>query len=87
MSRGCTEQVPPIPGRGTLESWPHLSLEATRWRVGSEPHPGSTMELSLVARVRVSQPEGISVGDLTLAVRKTSHKVMSMRQLALSIIS
>lgn len=48
---------------GRLESCPSPLLEE-----GSVPQVGSTVELALVAWVRVSCPEGIKAGELLLSL-------------------
>lgn len=57
MSRGYSELSLPLTGCGTLESQPHFSQEAALERIASVPCPGSTVELSRVAKAKVDQPQ------------------------------
>lgn len=53
--------------------------------VGPAPHPGSTMELVMVAGVWVSWPECVSVGELISAVWRATHGVIHTGELFLSL--
>lgn len=58
--------APPFTGFSDVKSWPHLSPAAALGRAVCVSGPGSKVELVLVAGVWVSQPRGMSVGELTL---------------------
>lgn len=54
MSRGCAELILSLIGCSALESWPHLSPATAFRRVGPEPYPGCTVDMTLVVGVLVS---------------------------------
>lgn len=77
LAHSTTENMEKSLG-GAVCNWPRPSRDAELWSAGPisheaavlrraspEPHPGSIVELALEAGVLVSQPEGMSVGELT----------------------
>lgn len=65
MSRGYSELSLPLTGCDTLESQPHFSQEAALERIAPVPCPGSTIQLSRVAKAKVDQPKSIGMGEMT----------------------
>lgn len=61
-SRGYAELSLPLTDCDTLESPPHFSHEAAFERIGPVPSLGNRVELALVAKARVSQPQGHRYG-------------------------
>lgn len=51
-----------------LESHPHLLPMAELRRAGPASDLGSTVDMTLMAKVWVSYPKGVSVGELTLSL-------------------
>ena len=66
MSRGCAELVLSITGRGTLESWSHLSHGWQHSGVDPVSCSGNIVDMVWVIEKQKASPEGMSMGKLTL---------------------